>query len=47
MSPIETLLNQVKYQDRKRVKTDVNALMDRYKALLPKLASFGKNITLK
>lgn len=41
MSPLENLLNQVSYTNRRRVKDDIKAVMERYKSLLPRIAKFG------
>jgi hypothetical protein len=41
MSPLDNLLNQVSYQNRKKVKDDITAALERYKSLLPKITKFG------
>ena len=46
MSPIDVLLNQVPYTNRKRVKEDVKKLMDSIKTLMPAVGSLSK-IVLK
>mmetsp|Transcript_19509 Transcript_19509/g.21158 ORF Transcript_19509/g.21158 Transcript_19509/m.21158 type:complete len:555 (-) Transcript_19509:159-1823(-) len=43
MSPLENLLNQVSYTNRRRVKDDIKAVMERYKSLLPRIAKFVQN----
>lgn len=42
MSPLENLLNQVSYKNRRRVKDDIKGAMDNYKSLLPKISQYSK-----
>jgi len=40
--PLDVILNQVPYSDRKRVRDDIQHLMEGYKSLMPQLATHGK-----
>lgn len=43
---IDTLLNQLRYVNRKRVSDDVNALTREYRTLIPRVVDFGTLIVL-
>jgi hypothetical protein len=44
MSPVDHLLNQVKYPNRSKVKTDIDNLVREYRTLVAKIADFGKPV---
>ncbi len=46
MSPIGTLVTQVNYFNRQRVKDDAKRVTETYKSLLPKIAVYGKRYWL-
>lgn len=43
MSPVDTLLNQLRYVNRTRVKADVDAVTQEYRTLIPRIVDFGKH----
>lgn len=43
MGPVDVLLNQVQYTNRKRIKDDLKVLNDQYKSLLPRIVEYVFN----
>ena len=46
MSPVDLLLNQVRYPNRSRVKEDVDTLTREYRTLLARIAEYGELLKL-